>query len=258
MVLELHQVWKSFGTNAVLRGVDLSVRPSEILTVLGASGSGKSVLLKLIIGLLPLDRGEIVFDGQHVETMTPAQLTRHRLRVGMVFQGAALFDSLSVAENVAYGLREHFARTMNEAAIRARVDWALEAVGLQKSGDVEPAALSGGMRKRVGVARTIAVRPEVILYDEPTTGLDPVNAARIAELIVRLRHQLAVTSLIVTHDMATAFSVSDRLAFIHEGVVAALGTPDEIRADTNPWVHDFITGHAPREQQDVAAAGGTP
>jgi phospholipid/cholesterol/gamma-HCH transport system ATP-binding protein len=250
-VLSLQGIDKAFGPKPVLRGLDLDVYGGEILTILGMSGCGKSVLFKLIIGLMSVDRGEIVFDGAHVEQMVPAELARVRRRIGLVFQGAALFDSLSVGDNVAYGLREHYARSMSADAIRARVAWALAAVGLPGSEALRPAELSGGMRKRVGVARTIALQPEVLLYDEPTTGLDPINSRRMGQLIAQLRAQLGVTSVIVTHDLALAFGISDRLAFLHEGRIVALGTVAAVRASPHPIVREFLAAHT-REDRPVA------
>ncbi len=240
--LRLRDVWKGFGSKQVLRGVDLDVRRGEILTLLGASGCGKSVLLKVVIGLIPPERGEVVFDDVHLEGLSERTMAPVRRRIGMVFQGAALFDSLSVADNVAYGLRVQGRRGMEPDAVDERVAWALRAVGLGDAGDLMPAELSGGMRKRVGVARTIALRPEVVLYDEPTTGLDPMNSGRIGDLIADLRRQLAITSVIVTHDLALAYRVSDRLAVLHEGRVAVIGTVAEVRASRDPIVRDLLEG----------------
>jgi phospholipid/cholesterol/gamma-HCH transport system ATP-binding protein len=251
-IIRFHDVWKAFGEKVVYRGLNLEVYRGEALTILGGSGVGKSVMLKMLIGLLSIDRGEVTFDGERVNTMGPAELMRLRQRVGMVFQGAALFDSISVGENVAYGLREHYAHSMTEQDIRERVAWALTSVGLPGIEWMRPADLSGGMRKRVGVARTIALRPEVILYDEPTTGLDPINTARINHLILRLKRQLKITSIVVTHDMSTAFTVSDRLAFVHRGIIAEQGTREHFRSTQNPLVRDFIDGRAP-EEEDVEA-----
>jgi phospholipid/cholesterol/gamma-HCH transport system ATP-binding protein len=241
-VLTLRGVWKAFGPKEVFRGLDLDVRRGEILALLGSSGCGKSVLLKLMIGLMPLDRGEVVYNGLHVERASARELVSVRRRVGMVFQGAALFDSLSVADNVAYGLRVDGRRGMRPEAVAERVAWALAAVGLADAGALMPAELSGGMRKRVGVARTIALRPEVLLYDEPTTGLDPINSARIGDLIRTLRDQLRITSVMVTHDLALAARIADRIALLHGGRVAAVGTPAEIHASDSPEVREFIAG----------------
>jgi phospholipid/cholesterol/gamma-HCH transport system ATP-binding protein len=254
-IIEFHDVWKSFGPKVVYRGLNLEVYRGETLTILGGSGVGKSVMLKMLIALLPVDKGEVRFDGARVNDMNADQLQRLRQRVGMVFQGGALFDSITVGENVAYGLREHYAHTMTEQDIQERVAWALTSVGLPGVEWMRPADLSGGMRKRVGVARTIALRPEVILYDEPTTGLDPINTARINHLILRLKRQLNITSIVVTHDMSTAFTVSDRLAFVARGVIEEKGPREQFRTSTNPLVRDFIDGRAP-EEEDVAALLG--
>lgn len=241
-VLRVRDVWKRFGPKEVFRGVDLDVRRGEVLALLGPSGCGKSVLLKLIIGLLPIDRGEILWGGLHVERATARELALVRRNVGMVFQGAALFDSLSVADNVAYGLRVEGRRGVKPDAVAERVAWALDAVGLADAGPLMPAELSGGMRKRVGVARTIALRPEVVLYDEPTTGLDPINSARIGDLIAALRTQLQITSVVVTHDLALASRVADRIALLHEGRVHAVGPVASIAASCDPVVREFMDG----------------
>jgi phospholipid/cholesterol/gamma-HCH transport system ATP-binding protein len=241
-ILQMHGVWKRFGAKEVFRGLDLDVRRGEILALLGPSGCGKSVLLKLIIGLMPVDQGEILWDGRHVEHFSLHELVALRRRVGMVFQGAALFDSLSVADNVAYGLRVEGSRGMAPDAVRERVAWALTAVGLADAGPLMPSELSGGMRKRVGVARTIALRPEVLLYDEPTTGLDPINSARIGDLIVALRDELKVTSVVVTHDVTLAARIADRMALLDAGKVAALGPAASVMGSTDPLVREFLDG----------------
>ena len=244
VVLSMRGLRKRFGSKEVLRGLDLDVRRGEILTLLGASGSGKSVLLKVIVGLVRADAGEVIFHGGHLEGLDDHALAPVRRRIGMVFQSAALFDSLSVADNVAYGLRAEGPGGLAPDAIRTRVAWALECVGLRDADVLMPSELSGGMRKRIGVARTIALRPEVVLYDEPTTGLDPRNSARIGALIASLREQLAVTSVIVTHDLALARSVSDRLAFLHEGRIVAVGSVADVSATTDPIVRAFLDGTA--------------
>jgi phospholipid/cholesterol/gamma-HCH transport system ATP-binding protein len=253
-LIEFRDVWKSFGPKAVYQGLNLAIEQGEALTIVGGSGVGKSVMLKLLIGLLKADRGEILFDGQHVEHMTAKQLTRVRQRVGMLFQGAALFDSLSVRENVAYGLREHL--KLSEDEISERVAWALTLVGLSGIEAMHPSDLSGGMKKRVGLARTVALKPEVLLYDEPTTGLDPINTTRINHLILSMQRALSITSIVVTHDMGTAFMVSTRMAMVHKGRIVAEGTPDNFRTSTNPLVRNFIEGNAP-EDEDMAALVGT-
>jgi phospholipid/cholesterol/gamma-HCH transport system ATP-binding protein len=249
-IIQFRNVWKAFGDKVVYRGLNLDVYRGEALSIMGGSGVGKSVMLKMLIGLMTVDRGEIQFDGERVNDMNADKLARLRQRVGMVFQGAALFDSVTVGENVAYGLQEHYAHSMTPADMKERVAWALTSVGLPGIEWMRPADLSGGMRKRVGVARTIALRPEVILFDEPTTGLDPINTTRINHLILRLKRQLSITSIVVTHDMNTAFSVSDRLAMVHKGLIAESGTIDEIKNSSNPLVVDFIHGRAP-EDEDV-------
>jgi phospholipid/cholesterol/gamma-HCH transport system ATP-binding protein len=250
-------VKKRFGSKVVFDGLDLEVRRGETLTVLGGSGSGKSVMLKMLIGLLPVDEGSIVFDGIELTRLEETDYGKIRRRIGMLFQNGALFDSLTVADNVAYGLREHHFQDMTPEEIRRRVARALELVSLPGVEPMMPADLSGGMKKRVALARCIAVQPEVVLYDEPTTGLDPVNAARIAQLVRAISSALHVTSIVVTHDMATAFTVSDRMAMVHQGRILMHGPPAIFRDATDPCVRDFIGGTA-GEPGDVAAllAGG--
>lgn len=254
-LIDFHDVHKAFGPKVVYRGLNLQVFRGETLTILGGSGVGKSVMLKMLIGLLPVDKGEVRFDGQLVGSMGPPELAKLRQRVGMVFQSGALFDSISVGDNVAYGLREHFADEMNEKQIQERVDWALDAVGMPNIQSMAPSDLSGGMKKRVGVARTIALHPEVILYDEPTTGLDPVNTTRMNHLIMRLKRVTKATSIVVTHDMSTAFAVSDRLAFVYKGIIAESGNRQHFRNTTNPIVQDFVEGRSP-DDEDLAAVLG--
>ncbi len=249
-LIEFRNVKKSFGPKAVYQDLNLEVRQGESLTVIGGSGQGKSVMLKMLIGLLSVDAGTIYFDGQLISELEEKDYTPIRRRIGMLFQGAALFDSLTVRENVAYGLREHF--HWKEQEISSRVAESLEYVGLPGIEKMWPADLSGGMKKRVGLARAIAVHPEILLYDEPTTGLDPINVARVNRLILHLKETLKVTSVVVTHDMHSAFAISDRVAMIHSGQVIFAGTPDELRAAEDPRVHDFIHGIAP-EQEDTQA-----
>ena len=237
---ELRGVFKSFEGNRVLQGLDLAVRAGESLTIIGGSGTGKSVLLRLIIGLLKPDVGQILLEGQDIVSLRERELLRVRRKVGMVFQGSALFDSLSVEENVAYALREH--TDWDGERIRARVREALDLVGLNDVERMQPAQLSGGMRKRVAVARAIALPPRILLYDEPTTGLDPSNVEKVNELILDLKHKLGVTSVVVTHDMPSALKVSDRLAMLHEGRIAAIGSPEEIQATHHSLIRDFIEG----------------
>ncbi len=237
----LRGVHKAFDGHPVLRGLDLTIRAGESITIIGGSGVGKSVLLRLIIGLLKPDRGEIWLEGVNVVPLREAELLRIRRRVGLVFQGSALFDSLSVGENVAFALREH--TTLAEAEIAARVAEALNLVGLGSIEGMDPADLSGGMRKRVAVARAIALPPSILLYDEPTTGLDPTNVEKVTDLILALKSKLGVTSVVVTHDMPSALKVSDRLAMLHQGQVAAVGTPAEIQATHHSLIRDFMEGH---------------
>jgi phospholipid/cholesterol/gamma-HCH transport system ATP-binding protein len=245
-------VHKSFGPKVIYSGLNLEIRRGETITVMGPSGSGKSVMLKMLIGLLRADAGEVLFDGRDVMSMSDQELTDVRRRIAYLFQGAALFDSLNVGENVAYGLREQFWNKMTGEEIEARVDQSLELVGLPGIQSMRPSDLSGGMKKRVGLARTLALQPEVILYDEPTTGLDPINTARINHLILAIQRALHITSVVVTHDMGTAFTVSDRLAMIGKGRILFAGTREEFKESRNPYVHNFINGIAP-PSEDVAS-----
>ncbi|MCL2451260.1 MAG: ATP-binding cassette domain-containing protein [Polyangiaceae bacterium] len=251
-VIRYIHVKKQFGPKVVFSDLNLEVSRGETLTMMGASGSGKSVMLKMLIGLIRPDAGQILLDGRDVAAMPDETLTDVRRRVAYLFQGAALFDSLDVGENVAYGLREQFWNTMSHDEIGARVAQSLELVGLPGIQAMRPSDLSGGMRKRVGLARTLALQPEVILYDEPTTGLDPINTARINHLIVAIQRALRLTSLVITHDMGTAFSVSDRIAMIAKGRILLVGTKEEVRNTDDPAVRDFIEGRAP-ESEDVAS-----
>lgn len=238
--IRLAGVRKSFNSLAVLQGVDLEVAAGETITIIGGSGSGKSVLLRLVIGLMRPDAGRIWIDGEEITALPEERLLPIRRKVGMLFQGAALFDSLTVAENIAFPLREH--TRMREAEIGARVEEVLELVGLPGIEKKMPAELSGGMKKRVGLARAIALQPRIILYDEPTTGLDPSNIEKITELIINLREKLGVTSVVVTHDMQSAFKVSDRIAMLHEGRIAVAGSVAEIEHSEERLVRDFIAG----------------
>lgn len=239
-IITFRGVHKAFGPQTIYSGLDLDVFPGETLTIIGGSGVGKSVMLKLLIGLLPYDDGEIRVDGEEVSQMDGAALLRLRSRVAMLFQGAALFDSMTVEENIKYPLREH--RWGTEAAMTDRVAEVLEMVdmpGIQKK---KPAQLSGGMRKRVGLARAIAMQPKVILYDEPTTGLDPVNVRRINGLILSLQEKLGVTSIVVTHDMDTVFTVTDRLAMVYGQEIAFQGTPEAARESDFRYLREFVRG----------------
>lgn len=244
-LISFKHVRKAFGPKVIYRDLCLEVNSGETLTIMGGSGVGKSVMLKLLIRLLEADAGEVHFHGKNVCTMGDREVSDTRRRIAMLFQGAALFDSISVGDNVAYGLNEHFRSTMTRKQMDERVDWALSLVGLPGIENMRPADLSGGMKKRVGLARAIAIQPEVLLYDEPTTGLDPINTERINHLINGLKSALKVTSIVVTHDMKSAFSVSDRMAMVHSGAIILCGTPEQFQASRDPRVHDFINGVAP-------------
>ncbi len=241
-VIEINDVYKRFGSLEVLKGVSLEVGRGETLVIIGASGCGKSVLLKHIIGLLRPDSGSVIFDRQEISTMSQTQLAHIRRRFGMVFQGAALFDSLSVKENVAFGLRRH--TDYPEDKISAIVSEKLRLVGMVGVEQKMPGELSGGMKKRVGIARAIALEPEVILYDEPTTGLDPIMADVINELILRVQKSHNTTSIVVTHDMQSAYKVATRIAMLHDGRIIEVGSPEEIQNTRNPIVSQFIHGEA--------------
>jgi phospholipid/cholesterol/gamma-HCH transport system ATP-binding protein len=250
VIIRFSHVKKRFGPKILFTDLSLELRRGETTTILGASGSGKSVMLKILIGLIHKDSGTIEFDGQDISDISDRAYTDVRRRIAYLFQGAALFDSFSVGENVAYGLREQYWRTMRESEIQARVAQSLELVGLPGIQDMRPSDLSGGMKKRVGLARTLALHPQVILYDEPTTGLDPINTARINHLILGIQRALKITSVVVTHDMGTAFSVSNRIAMLGRGKVIAFAGKDDFRKTTDPYVRDFIEGRAP-ESEDV-------
>lgn len=231
---------KRLGDKPVLDGVDLDIPDGETVVVMGRSGTGKSVLLKHVVGLMVPDAGSIRVDGTELVGLAEGPLDEVRTRFGMLFQGAALFDSLSVGENVALPLREH--TTMSRAEIRERVRERLDWVGLEGVEEQKPADLSGGMKKRVGLARAIAMDPRYVLYDEPTTGLDPIMADVIDQLIRSLQKRLGVTSVVVTHDMASAFKVADRMALLHEGRVVFLGSPEDVRTTRDPLVRQFVEG----------------
>ncbi len=237
-MIVLDNLTKSFGAKQVLRGVSLEVPDGRNTVIIGPSGIGKSVTLKLIVGLIEPDDGSVEVDGEVVHLMDRRRLAELRGRVGYVFQFAALFDSMTVAENIRLGLVK---RKLDEDTIRERIDESLAVVELPGVEDKYPAELSGGMRKRVGIARAIALKPRYILYDEPTTGLDPITSAVMDQLMIRTR-DLGVTGLVVTHDMRSAFSVGDRIAMLHEGIIRQVGSPDEIRATDDPVVRQFIEG----------------
>ncbi len=248
MSIALQDVRKAFGARVVLSGVTLEVRDGETLALIGYSGSGKSVLLKTVVGLIRPDRGSVSVDGQVVTELRRSELYELRRRVGYVFQFAALFDSMTVFDNVAMGLRR---MKLPEEQVAERVEDALERVGLGGYERRYPAELSGGQRKRAGLARAVAFRPKYLLYDEPTTGLDPVTTAVIDGLVLKMARELGVTSVVITHDMTSAYRVADRIAMLYDGRIRFVGTPDEIRAATDPVVRAFILGR-PELAQGVA------
>ena len=239
-MIELIDIHKSFGPKRVLQGLTLTVPDGGTLSLVGFSGSGKSVMLKHIVGLMEADSGTVRVDGQDVGSLTRAELYELRRKVGYVFQFAALFDSMTIAENLAMGLIK--LGGVSAADIRERVTESLRLVELEGFEDRLPAELSGGQRKRAGLARAIAFRPKYLLYDEPTSGLDPVTTAVIDRLILRMRDELGVTSLVITHDMGSAYRISDRIAMLYEGRILEEGAPDEIQETQNPIVRGFIEG----------------
>ena len=241
-MIQLKDVYKAFGPKKVLQGFTLDVPEGETMVIIGYSGTGKSVAIKHIVGLLEPDAGEVWVDGLRVDALPRRELYALRARIGYVFQFAALFDSLTIGENVAMGLRKQ--GELSDREIRERVAETLELVDLPGVEQRFPAELSGGMRKRVGIARAIALRPKYILYDEPTTGLDPVTSAVIDQLMVRMREKLGVTGIVITHDMRSAYTVGTRIAMLFEGKVRWEGTVDEIQETTDPVVRQFIEGRA--------------
>ena len=241
-MIQIQGLHKWFGNQHVLRGVDLTIKEGETVVIIGRSGCGKSVLLKHIMAIIEPDEGDITIDGRSMFSMLPDEQDQCRLQIGMLFQGAALFDSLTVRENVGFSLLEH--TQLSEEIIHEKVREKLRLVGLAGVEDLMPASLSGGMKKRVGLARAICNDPKFILYDEPTTGLDPINADVINDLILRMQKQLKVVSIVVTHDMTSAYKVADRIAMLYEGRIIAYGTPNEIKSSKDPVVQQFITGSA--------------
>ena len=239
-MIEARDLHKSFGSQPVLRGVDLRIESGEALVIIGRSGGGKSVLLKHLIGLIRPDGGEVLVEGENIGPLNERALLRVRSKFGMLFQNAALFDSMNVAENVGFALVQ--SRRWTDGQIALKVAEALEMVELAGIEEKKPSELSGGMRKRVGLARAIVYRPQIVLYDEPTTGLDPVVADTIDHLIIRISERLAVTSIAVTHDMRSASRIGRRIVMLHEGRIHASGTPDEIFNSADPVVRRFVKG----------------
>lgn len=239
-MIEIINLCKSFGDHKVLNNLNLSIKTGETTVIIGRSGCGKSVLLKHIIGLLKPDYGQVLVDGKDVARMDEKELSALRLNFGMLFQGAALFDSLNVFENVGFNLIEHTNASYKD--IKKAVKESLALVGLKGIENKKPAELSGGMRKRVGLARAICMRPQIILYDEPTTGVDPIMGDAVNDLVLELHNKLKVTGIAVTHDMTSAYKIADRIAMLYNGKIIANGTPEEIKNTKDPIVRQFITG----------------
>ena len=239
-VIKIRKLKIAFGSKVVLNEIDLDVFPGETLAVIGPSGTGKSTVLKVLTGLLPPTSGSVVINGQETNGFDEAQWDELRKYMGVVFQYSALFDFLTVGENVAFGLRRHF--NLPEEEIQARVGELLQMVGLPDTKEMMPAELSGGMKKRVGLARALAMQPQVVFYDEPTAGLDPVMTMTISRLIRKTQEKFGVTSLLVTHDMESVFTSADRVAMLYNGNIVQVGTVEEIKNSTNPIVRAFISG----------------
>ena len=231
---------KAFGSKKVLNGLDLNIRRGETIVVLGGSGSGKSVLLKHTVGLLKPDAGDIFVDGERITDYDEIELIPVRRKIGVLFQGGALFDSMNVFDNIAFALREHTDQSEEEVALRVKEK--LDLVELENVEHLMPSDLSGGMKKRVALARAIVLEPQAILYDEPTTGLDPIIAGTINRMIRNLQQKLSVTSIVVTHDINSAFTVADRVAFLYDGRIDFLGTVEEAKRSTDPLLSNFIRG----------------
>ena len=241
-MIKLVDLHKAFGPNKVLRGLDLEVEKGESRVIIGGSGSGKSVILKHIIGILKPDKGNVFIEGVNITTLDENALYEVRKKFGMLFQMAALFDSMNIWENVGFALMRQKKMRLND--VKEMAIEKLKMVGLVGVENLSPAELSGGMKKRVGLARAIAHEPEILLYDEPTTGLDPITADAINDLIIEMRERLAVTSVAITHDMHSAYKIAGRIAMLYEGKIIQTGSPDEIKNTENPVVKQFITGSA--------------
>ena len=238
-VIDLHI---AFGQNKVLRGINLTLKKGETLVVIGQSGSGKSVLIRHLIGLIKPDKGEIYIDGVEITRLKDDELHKITRRFGLLFQGTALFDSMTVAQNVSFGLERY--TDLSREEIQERVNENLALVGLRGIENLMPHELSGGMKKRVGLARAIAYRPDIILYDEPSTGIDPIRADAINDLIIRMKHELNVSTVIITHDMTSAYKVADKIAMLYAGRIIEEGIPADIKKSQNPVVQQFIRGRA--------------
>ncbi len=238
-MIEIRGLYKSFGDNPVLRGIDLVAQRGQITVIIGASGSGKSVLMKHMIGLLQPDRGQVLVEGEEITGLSAQELLRVRAKFGMVFQSSALFDSMTVGDNVSFPLREH--KHMREREIRELVATKLKLVDFVGIEHLYPAELSGGMRKRVGLARAIVRDPEILLYDEPTTGLDPITSDSVDEMIMNTRARLGITSVVISHDIASTFRIGDHVAMISDGVIVDQGPPKQLRESQHPYVQKFLS-----------------
>ncbi len=241
-MIRINDLHKSFGLTKVLQGINLHIQSGETLVIIGQSGSGKSVLLKHMLGLIQPDRGSIIVDGVEICGSSEAELNNIRRKFGLLFQAAALFDSLTVAQNVSFGLERY--RDLSQEELQKRVKESLAMVGLREVEQLMPHELSGGMKKRVGLARAIAYEPEIMLYDEPSTGIDPIRADAINELIIKMKQQFRITSVVITHDMTSAYKVADRIAMLYNGKIVTVGTPEELRKSDNQIVQQFIHGRA--------------
>jgi phospholipid/cholesterol/gamma-HCH transport system ATP-binding protein len=241
-MIEIINLYKTFNEQRILKNLNLVIGKGQTQVIIGRSGCGKSVLLKHIVGLLRPDSGQVIIDNRDITRFGEKELNRVRLRIGMLFQGAALFDSLTVGENVGFTLREH--TDLDGITIAKRVKESLELVGLRGIEELLPVELSGGMKKRVGLARAICARPDIVLYDEPTTGIDPIMADAINTLIRQLHDKLQVTSIAVTHDMVSAYKIADRVSMLYDGRIIESGTPEQIKNSASPVVQQFVTGAA--------------
>ncbi len=237
--VRIENLHKTFGTNSVLRGVDLSVETGEIFCILGKSGTGKSVVMKHLVGLIEPDEGAIFVDDVRFTGASPAVRESIIRKYGILFQGAALFDSMNIYDNIAFGLRR---RKMEEEMVKVIVTDMLEQVGLPGMGDKWPAELSGGMQKRAGLARAIAMKPEIMLYDEPTTGVDPITGGAVDRLILKMNRLYGITSIVITHDINSAFRIAHRLSMLYEGRIIFTGTPEDFKNSTNPYIMQFVEG----------------
>jgi phospholipid/cholesterol/gamma-HCH transport system ATP-binding protein len=239
-IIEIINLWKSFGDNAVLKGVNLTVSKGEDLVILGRSGSGKSVAIKCLVGLTAVDKGKINVFGTDITKLKNTELNKIRVRIGFMFQNGALYDSMSVRQNLAFTLKHH-TKAVSQKEIEEQIIHALESVGLREAIDKMPAELSGGMRKRIALARTLIINPEIILYDEPTSGLDTITAREISELILSIQKKYKTTSIIITHDMDCAKLTGNRIMILKDGIITTEGTYDELKKSKNEWVKSFFT-----------------